>query len=118
MSGERVTEADVEEIIEVDSSIDVSVFIISAHIIVEKLLSSSGYEEDQLTEIERWFSAHLVAIRQGQIINEKIGEAQVAYGGNYGQGLDFTKYGQQVKILDTSGYFEKLGKRKVFFEAL
>ena len=114
----RVTEADVEKLIDVDSFIDVDPFITAANLIVDEVLSGEGYTDAYLTEIERWLAAHLVAMRQRQITGEDYGEAGVKYGGKFGVGLDFTQYGQQVKILDTSGKLASTGKPKIKFHVI
>ena len=114
----RVTEADVEAIIEVDSSIDVDVFITTANTLIAEILDGAGYSEAYLTEIEKYLSAHLVSLRQRQLTGQKFGDADEKYAGKFGMGLEFTQYGQFVLNLDTSGRLKKSGKPKVEFIAL
>lgn len=114
----RATEADVEKIIEVDSSIDVDAFITTANTFIDEALSDAGYSEAYLTQIEIWLSAHLVALRERQLTGQKMGDADEKYGGKFDMGLKFTQYGQWVLMLDISGILQKTGMPKVIFEAL
>lgn len=114
----RVTETEVEKLIDVDSNIDVSVFITAANQLIDDVLAGAGFTEAELKEIERWLSAHFVALRQRQLTAEWFGAAKEQYGGNFGKGLEFTQYGQTVKVLDTSGRLAKVGKPKMGFFAL
>jgi len=117
----RVTVAEVQEIMDTGSLTDaqVTAFITAANLTVtDKLGGSTALSAAQLKEIERWLSAHFVAMRERQVADEKIGEASVKYGGQFGKMLDFTQYGQQVKILDTTGTLANIGKRKATFEVI
>jgi len=108
----RVTATEVKEIIDTDlSDAIVDVFINSANIIVtDRLGDNTDITADHKKEIERWLSAHLVAIRDQRSESEKVGDASVKYQGKTGLGLDVTLYGQQVKVLDTTGTLDNLGK--------
>jgi len=116
-SAARTTETEVEVIINVDSSTDVEPFIETAHIIVEDMAASS-YDDEKLTMLERWLAAHLVATKDQIPESVKLGDASAKYFGRSGMGLDGTRYGQQVKLLDTEGVLSKTGKSKVKFKAL
>lgn len=109
----RVTEAEVKEIIDVDEDLtSILAHIMSANILVTKVLGTAGLEEDHLKEIERWLSAHFVAIQDQREKRVDTGEGKVEYWGKVGLGLDFTSYGQQVKVLDTTGKMADLGKKQ------
>jgi len=104
----RVSSSDVDEIMEEDySSTDLEVFIIPANLIVTDRCSDSGYSAAHLKELERWLSAHFVAIskKTNRIAAEKIDIASVTYMAmSTGESaLDMTPYGRQVKLLDTAG---------------
>jgi hypothetical protein len=72
-----------------------------------------------LKEIERWFTAHLIAAtRDQQPQAEKDGGASITYQGKTGMGLNSTYYGQTVKTLDTTGALAKVGKRVITFHAV
>ena len=72
-----------------------------------------------LKEIERWLTAHLIAVTHDRMaVSEKLGEAEVKYSGVYGEGLKSTTYGQMVLQLDTCGSFAKLGKKSATITAI
>lgn len=113
----RVLASEVKEILDTDlSDVIVGTFITAANITVTKFLGTSTVLSSvQLKEIERWFSAHLIACtREQQAQAEEVaGETNIKYQGKTGMGLDSTLYGQQVKVLDTSGVLAaNLGKKK------
>ena len=113
----RVTDAEVKEIIE--TTINTVPFIIAANLLVTNTLGSTGLSAATLTEIERWVSAHLVAIRVRQATKEKIADAEITFEGNQtsmGKGLLATTYGQQAIMLDTTGALSSLGKKKASIE--
>lgn len=114
--GARVTAEEVKEIIDTtlsDSSIEA--YINAANLTVTRLLGSSVLEDEELKEVERWLTAHFIACtRERQPRAEQVGEAGITYQGYTGIGLDATLYGQQVKVLDTTGTLSsQLGKRNV-----
>jgi hypothetical protein len=113
----RVLQTEVKEIIETTID-DISPFITAANIVVTDRLSGEGLSASLLKEIERWLSAHFIAMRERQAESEKLGDASSKWGGRFGRGLDFTQYGQQVKILDTTGILESIGMKKVSINTL
>ncbi len=106
----RVDATEVKEIIETAlSDAVIEAFIGAANITVTGFLGSSTLTAAQLKEIERWFTAHLIAsTRERQKASEGAGGASVTWHGNTDMGLDATLYGQQVKLLDTTGTFSAL----------
>jgi len=114
----RTTTDEVESIVEVDSSLDVTPFITVANLLVTQKLTGLGYSVGYLKEIERWLAAHFVAIRQKQEKSVTIGDASASYYGQSGLGLDFTSYGQQVKIMETTGTLLNLGKKVARIDTL
>lgn len=111
----RVTAQDVKEILETnlaDQIIDT--FITAANLTVTEVLGNDiTLSDNQKTEIERWLTAHLVACtRQQQAQGEKVDDAAITYQGKTDKGLDATFYGQQVKVLDTTGKMaNRIGKK-------
>lgn len=102
----RVSASDVEKIMtDLDASLpaDLSPFIRAASLIVDNRIGSAISSTDLLFEIERWLAAHLVAIDVGKARRRQIDTAEEDYGYSIGKGLDATPYGQQVKLLDTTG---------------
>jgi hypothetical protein len=98
----RTTDAAVKEIIE--TGLNTMPFIMAASTLVTAYLESSGLPESQLTEIERWWTAHLVTIREPRPHQTRLGESSVTFvEGDLGKGLESSFYGQVVLQLDTSG---------------
>ena len=112
----RVIDAEVKQII--DTSIDTDPFIQAANLIVTNRLGSAGLDDTLLKEIERWFAAHLVAIREPQVKSVKAGDSQDTYFvGKEGKGLEATPYGQQVKVLDPTGLMATSGGKPAEMKA-
>ena len=118
----RVNPDELKEII--STSLDDSIleaFIGAANLTVTDLIGSgSGLSDDQLREIERWLAAHFLAsTREPQAQSERDVEAAITYQGKTGMGLDFTPYGQMVKVLDTTGILASaVGMRKASLYAV
>lgn len=111
----RITTDELKEIISTDLGDSVlEAFILAANLTVTEWLGSSTVlSSDQLKEIERWLSAHLLACtREQQAQSEDAGQASITYQGKTGMGLDATFYGQQVKLLDSTGILaQSVGKK-------
>lgn len=117
----RVTAAEVREIIDVSEDLSLNAFIIAGNALVTAKLSGSGLDEDLLKEIERWTAAHFVAIRDPRVRERSLGDAKEKYAlsGGYSGGLDATPYGQQAMVLDTTGILAStMGKRAAEVEAV
>ena len=103
----RVTEADVREIYDFDTDITgatANVFILAANILVNKVNTIGGITDtEQLKEIERWLSAHFIAIRDPQASMEKAETVSQTLQQKVDLHFNQTRYGQQALILDTSG---------------
>jgi len=115
----RVTDTEVKEII--STTVTTTAFITAANITVTALLGSSTVlSAVQLKEIERWLAAHLIACGFDPVAkSEKTDEAAVTYAiGQLGKGLDFTAYGQMVKMLDVTGTLATAGLKKAEFKAI
>jgi len=112
----RVTEAEVQEIIE--TSVTVTPFISAANLTVTQHLSGKGLSSDLLKEIERWLAAHFAAMADPRVSQESVAGAAWTYEGQTGLGLDSTRYGQQAKLLDPTGTLAKLGAKRAAFAVL
>ena len=115
-----VTDLEVKEIIST-SLTDLTAFITAADLIVTEDLNDKGLSVARLKEIERWLAAHLVAINEDRArkSGEGIGRSNVQFGGQYGLGLNHTRYGQQAIILDTSGTLAaKITGKKAIFDPI
>lgn len=108
----RVTIAEVQEIISYDSSItNIQPFIDAANLMVTAVCTSTLLSDSLLKEIERWLSAHFVAIRDPKLVSQSIGGASDSYETNKTDfGLKLTRYGQQAIALDISGALNAIAK--------
>lgn len=112
-SANRVEEEDVLRIYTPDDSgLDVAPFIDAAHALVEEVLTASSValSDTMLTHIEKYLAAHFCAVTCQEAVKEGVGTASIDFGTVLGQGLDQTKYGQQAKLLDTSGTLARLDR--------
>ena len=121
---DRVTGTEVKEIIKTRlTASEIAPMITAANLLVTAKCSSAGYSTVELKEIERWLSAHFVAVRDpsGSISEKKIGEASEKYQrGSKAQSkeaLEGTPYGQQALILDYKGSLTDLGRRQASIRA-
>jgi len=118
----RTTVDEVKEIMDNTALDDAQItpyITVANTIVTDELGSSSELTDDKLEEIERWLTAHLIAITRERITKqEKLGDASVTYTGAFGSGLDSTPYGQMVRILDVSGILGNLGKRVISIKAI
>ena len=116
----RVTAAEVKEVINTSlTEVQVIPYITSANVYVTERLGSSTLAADTLKEIERWFTAHMIAITRERVAkSEEAGGAKVEDVGEFGEGLKSTPYGQMCISLDTTGLLVQEGKKKVAFYVL
>lgn len=111
----RTTATEVKEIMDnctLDGTI-VDVYIVAANALVTKILGDDITIGDVLLEeIERWFTAHMIAsTRWRTTTKEKVGDASVEYTGEFKQNLSSTSYGQMVMQLDITGKMGNIGKK-------
>ena len=91
----RTTDTDVKAIIA--TQLDTSPFIFTAHLLVEMYCGDAGLSEDVLTEMETYWAAHLVTIREPRPHQKKIGDTTITHvEGTLGSGLQSSFYGQVV----------------------
>lgn len=110
----RVTPEEVKEIIDTELT-DIYAFIQTANILVTDLLVNKGIDVDRLKEIERWLSAHFLAMRDqdaGMTTGQTIGDTKVFYSRNSGKGLNLSRYGQQAMVLDSTGTLAALNRKR------
>ena len=110
MTSPRVYDSDVFDIIDT-SLTDIDVFINTAHLMVEGYLASSGWSEEQLTEIERYLSAHVLSVQDQRVKSVGVDVLSESYQGQWGFGLKGTSYGQMAILLDTSGTLGKIAEK-------
>lgn len=111
----RTTEDLVKGIIEVDAGVSVLPFMLLAEELVTELLApllkedgTTLFSDVRLELIERWLSAHFLACQYPRVSQETAGPVSATYQQRVGLGLELTAYGQQVKLLDTSGTLAQL----------
>ena len=107
----RATEADVKGIIDTTLEAEnVTPFLRAANVLVTDILASEGYGATLMTEIETWLAAHFVAVRDPRVTKENFGDAGQTFEGKTSLGLNGTRYGQQVLLLDHHGRFAQVTK--------
>jgi hypothetical protein len=111
----RTTDIEVKKIISLNKVTDTTPFIDTANLLVTKHLGNSGLSDEELTQIEKYLTAHLLTLHndERQLKTQKLGDATDTYAGNFGKGLEFSQYGQMVLMLDSTGTMQGLGGKKV-----
>ena len=107
----RITDVDVIELIDVDSSISLDPFISAANELVTELCTSSSYSDTRLEMIEAWLAAHFYLMRDQAVDTAKAGSVSVKYQYKIGLQLAQTKQGQTAMMLDTAGNLANLSKK-------
>jgi hypothetical protein len=115
----RTTPEAVAGIIEHDEFYPLGPFIETANALVEEYCAPAKdadgnllMDDVRLELIERWLSAHFYAIEDARVAREAIGgSVMTQFEGRTAMGLDHTRYGQQAKLLDSSGALAALDAR-------
>jgi hypothetical protein len=111
----RVTATEVKAILKETELTDPNVeeFIAAATLVVDSVFSGdTTTSASLLKEIERWFTAHLIACTLERMEKEAgAGTAYIKYIGDYGQGLSGTPYGQAIMTMDITGKMAMLYRR-------
>ena len=116
----------IEEVLDImDSDIVLSssqgtAMIKAASLMIDKIFEDDAtVTEEELTEFERWLSAHMIASTLARMsAKEKIGEAEITYMGKWGEVLKSTPYGQTLLLLDTTGKIANAGKMRASIYAI
>ena len=90
---------------------DISIYMETAHTVIEDNLASLGYVAGKLALIEAWLSAHFYAVSNKETSMETVGSASEQFQYKLGVYLANTMYGQQAMALDSSGTLSRLNKR-------
>ena len=118
----RVTATEVKAILDGCTLSDTVVegFITTANTLINKIFSGdTECGETLLTEIEKWYSAHLIASTLHRMSSsERVGDASVSYTGVWGKNLEATPYGQVVNQLDITGKMANAGKMAASVKAI
>lgn len=111
----RTTAAEVKQLIDGCDTSDaiVTVLITAASAVVDKVFENDSTIGDTLLEeIERWYTAHMLASSLWRTTSEeKVGDASLKYTGKWGVKLESTPYGQMVLVLDVTGKMGNAGKQ-------
>jgi len=109
----RIEEADVRAIIEYPTAEDdTDVFIETANSLVNDVCLDSEYSDEKLALIEKWLSAHFIAIKHKIRSNQSIGgEVSESFQYAVDLNLNVTIYGQQAMLLDTDGNLANLNQK-------
>lgn len=106
----RVTQEDVEGIIENDEELDMTPFITAATALVDRHCATKTdaddnpyYTDDELGLIELWLAAHCFAIRAPRAVSEQAGPVMERVQSQVDLGFDVTHYGQMAMRLDAAG---------------
>ena len=90
-----------------DGAADLSPFIQTAGIVVDRLATRSGARwpmiAAELELLERWLAAHFYCCSDRTYKSRSTGRASGSFDGSTGMGFDSTVYGQQAKMIDPSG---------------
>ena len=110
----RVTQTEVRLLIVVDSSIvtDYTPFIEAANTLINNTIKSSSVNEATKKVIEKWLSAHFIAISDMRKDTEKADEVSEKNQYRLGLNLQVTMYGQQAIALDHSQALANLNSGK------
>jgi hypothetical protein len=106
----RVSDTDVFAIIDTSLS-DIDVFINTAHRMVDGYLLNTDLDEETLTDIERYLSAHVLSVQDMRVKSVGVDVLSESYQGQWGFGLKGTSYGQMAILLDTSGTLGKIAEK-------
>ena len=98
----RVVDGEVKEILDTEIE-DTTPFIDVANLLVTKLLGSTDHTDAHLKKIELWLAAHFSCMRDNREKEVEADRSRATFEGETGMGLDYTRYGQMAKLLDTSG---------------
>lgn len=83
-------------------------FIEDAHTIINNRVAGH-VDTETATLMEKWLAAHLTSMREQRLDRAAIGDSDMWFEGETGEGLKATRYGQQVLALDDSGLLNTTG---------
>jgi hypothetical protein len=116
----NITASEVKDIIDTtlaDSIIDS--YIAGAVSMLDAAYAGKTVSVELRKEVERWVTAHLIAsTREQQLTEAKAGSASAKFQGKTGVDLQSTFYGQNAKILDTTGTLAGLGGKTISIKSL
>jgi hypothetical protein len=82
------------------SATDPIPFILTASLMVDTYLLDENLSDAFLSEIEKWWAAHLAELAEPLVTSKKLSTTSVTVShGKLGAGLASTRYGQQVLMM-------------------
>jgi hypothetical protein len=110
----RTTEQGVLDIMDNDlTTAQVTPYLTSSNIFVTETLLSVGLSDEILAEIEKWLTAHMIALTKDRISKEEgAGGAYIKWAGIWEKGFNATPYGQMAMNLDSSNTLATIVKQK------
>lgn len=117
----RVTAAEVKEIIDTTrTTAQINAVITAANLMVTNTVGSESSVSTALAkELERWLTAHMLAITvERQEIKGEVGDIKAEYAKLEGKGFDSTTYGMTLLEMDPTGNFAALGRKAVKMTAV
>ena len=93
----RVTPAELQEIYDVDSSIDTDAYITAANLIVNNNLVGTSLDAATLKEIERWLAVHAISIMNRSAIAASEKAGSVGESVQFKLGLNLTPIMMKMK---------------------
>jgi hypothetical protein len=109
----RTTDAAVQGIIEVDSSILLDPFIETASSLVDDVAAATNAPgTSRLELIERYLSAHFYTLRDPRPVSERAGPVSNTFQSKVDTGLMTSHYGQMAISLDPTGVLKNASKGK------
>ncbi len=110
---QRTSEVRVRAIIDDNSLVDIAPFIDAATAVTDYVASEdsgSALTDALLLQIESYLAAHFYEHLDPQYSSKKTGKAEAKFQGEFGMGLDSSKWGQTAKMLDVTGTLARLSK--------
>lgn len=105
----RTTESEVKSICGTSLTDEqITPFLCTANSMITNILAGLEYGDDELEQFELWLAAHLVSVLDPSVSREKIGETDTVYDGKTDMGLKFTRFGQQLMVMEYKGKFSSL----------
>lgn len=111
----RTTEEDVRAIISTDSDNLIAPFIDTATAVVDYVESEDDNDvltDALLREIEKYLAAHFYEHLDQAYTSKSTDGASAAFQGQFGMGLDSSKWGQTAKRLDVTGTLAAMDRTK------
>jgi hypothetical protein len=124
MADDRATPEQVLEIMDADTALTAGqvepYLVVAERMMVERGVDSGVANDITKREIHRWLTAHFIAMsdRELTLMSQRVGEASEAYVGEFGKGLEGTRYGQMAMTIDPTAILSRVGKRRATIEVL